>query len=73
MDCDRVLVMDGGRVAEFDRPYTLLSNHNSLLNRMVKETGEGMSNVLFETAKAKFQNDLSSQPVWLLNWFSSNV
>ncbi|XP_047534615.1 uncharacterized protein LOC125069235 [Vanessa atalanta] len=59
MDSDRVLVMDKGRVAEFDHPYILLSNPNSLLNYMVKETGEGMSNVLYETAKAKYQTEVS--------------
>ncbi|XP_050352389.1 uncharacterized protein LOC126774816 [Nymphalis io] len=59
MDSDRVLVMDKGRVAEFDHPYILLSNPSSLLNYMVKETGEGMSNALYETAKAKFQSEVS--------------
>ncbi|CAH0722570.1 unnamed protein product, partial [Brenthis ino] len=54
MDSDRILVMDGGRVAEFDHPHLLLSNPNSLLNFMVKETGESMSSQLYEIAKQKY-------------------
>ncbi|XP_046974021.1 uncharacterized protein LOC124540463 [Vanessa cardui] len=59
MDSDRILVMDNGSVAEYDHPYILLSNPNSLLNCMVKETGDGMSSVLYETAKAKYQSEVS--------------
>ncbi|VVC94160.1 unnamed protein product [Leptidea sinapis] len=57
MDSDRVLVMNKGEVAEFDHPYTLLLNPNSLFTFMVNETGDSMSRVLFETAKAKYQSE----------------
>ncbi|XP_063373668.1 ATP-binding cassette sub-family C member 4-like [Cydia amplana] len=56
MDSDRVLVMDKGRVAEYDYPYILLKNPNSLLNFMVKETGE-MGRALNEMAKAKYDSE----------------
>jgi ATP-binding cassette, subfamily C (CFTR/MRP), member 1 len=39
MRCDRVLVLDAGVVAEFDRPATLLRVPNSRLSRLVDETG----------------------------------
>ncbi|XP_064100115.1 ATP-binding cassette sub-family C member 5-like isoform X4 [Macrobrachium nipponense] len=35
MSCSRVLVMDSGRVAEFDTPKVLLSNPSSLFSKMV--------------------------------------
>uniref|UniRef100_A0AAV2LJ37 ATP-binding cassette sub-family C member 10 n=1 Tax=Knipowitschia caucasica TaxID=637954 RepID=A0AAV2LJ37_KNICA len=38
LDCDRVLVMGGGKVLEFDSPQTLHQNHNSAFHRLV--TGE---------------------------------
>jgi len=39
IDSDRILVMDKGRVAEFDTPKALLSNPDSILTSMVNETG----------------------------------
>ncbi|XP_062999664.1 ATP-binding cassette sub-family C member 6 isoform X2 [Elgaria multicarinata webbii] len=38
MDCDRILVMDKGRVAEFDTPETLLAR-KGLFYRMAEELG----------------------------------
>lgn len=35
MDCDRVLVMDRGRVAEFDSPQALLQRPNSAFSKLV--------------------------------------
>ena len=37
MDSDRVLVMDNGRVSEFDPPSLLLNNEGSLFSALVKE------------------------------------
>lgn len=37
MDADKVLVMDAGRVKEFDSPQKLLSNPSSLFTALVKE------------------------------------
>lgn len=59
MDSDRVLVMSAGRVAEFDHPHLLLSNPNSLLNLMVKETGENMSSQLYDMARQKYLENTS--------------
>ncbi len=38
MDSDRILVMDDGRVAEFDKPSVLLAKPDSHFSRMVAAT-----------------------------------
>ncbi|XP_033097216.1 multidrug resistance-associated protein 5-like [Anneissia japonica] len=35
MDCDKILVMDAGKVAEYDKPATLLANSKSIFAGMV--------------------------------------
>ncbi|XP_066936141.1 ATP-binding cassette sub-family C member 10-like isoform X2 [Clytia hemisphaerica] len=40
MDCDRVLVMDNGHVAEFAPPKDLLQDHESMFYSLVSETIE---------------------------------
>ena len=36
IDYDKVLVLDGGRVVEFDKPETLLANENGFFTRLVR-------------------------------------
>jgi len=49
MDYDKVIVMDKGKVVEFDEPFLLIVNdvndngitkENGFLSQMIKETGE---------------------------------
>ncbi|KAJ2656307.1 hypothetical protein IWW48_005098 [Coemansia sp. RSA 1200] len=40
IDYDKVLVLDNGRVAEFDTPYNLLQKKNGIFRSMCKESGE---------------------------------
>ncbi|CAK1548553.1 unnamed protein product [Leptosia nina] len=54
MDSDRVMVMDAGRLVEFDHPYKLLSNPESHFTKMVNETSDKMSSQLYEIAKKTF-------------------
>ncbi|KAK0163812.1 hypothetical protein PV328_002505 [Microctonus aethiopoides] len=35
LSCDRILVMDSGRIIEFDSPQNLLENHNSEFSKML--------------------------------------
>ena len=37
--CEKVLVLDHGKVREFDTPATLLTNERSLFYSMAKDTG----------------------------------
>src|SRR6185437_12283079 len=53
MDSDRVLVLDAGRVVEFDTSYNLLSDENSIFSAMVKTTGKEMSENLLQMAKLR--------------------
>ncbi|ORY50511.1 P-loop containing nucleoside triphosphate hydrolase protein [Rhizoclosmatium globosum] len=40
MDSDRVLILDGGKVAEFDSPRALLLNQDTIFYSLVLQTGE---------------------------------
>ena len=40
IDCDRVLVMNNGRVGEFAPPKDLLSDHESIFYSLVRESVE---------------------------------
>lgn len=39
MDCDKIIVMDQGRVAEFDSPAALLQDKNSIFYSLANEAG----------------------------------
>ncbi|XP_041974693.1 ATP-binding cassette sub-family C member 4-like [Aricia agestis] len=54
MDSDKVLVMSSGEVVEFDHPYILLSDPDSHLSSMVRETGDKNREKLFEIAKETY-------------------
>lgn len=54
MDYDRIMVMDGGKIVEFDYPYLLLQNPYSHLSSMVRETGITMSANLRKIAESSF-------------------
>ncbi|XP_031628372.1 multidrug resistance-associated protein 4-like [Contarinia nasturtii] len=40
IDSDRILVMDFGKIAEFDEPHILLQNENGIFHGMVKALGD---------------------------------
>ncbi|KAF7993145.1 hypothetical protein HCN44_005926 [Aphidius gifuensis] len=56
MDSDKVLVMDNGRMAEFDHPYILLQNNTGQFTSLVKETGRSMTDQLLRVAKEAYHN-----------------
>lgn len=51
MDSDRILVLDAGRIREFDVPYKLLQDPNSALSALVKETGKMAASNLLQMSK----------------------
>lgn len=40
IDYDKILVMDQGKVVEYENPYVLITNHNSLFYLMCENSGE---------------------------------
>ncbi|KAJ8310498.1 hypothetical protein KUTeg_012363 [Tegillarca granosa] len=58
MDSDRVLnqVMDEGRIAEFDQPYTLLTDKNSEFCKMALQTGQSEFEHLLEIAQKSYKS-----------------
>ncbi|XP_023244544.1 multidrug resistance-associated protein 4-like [Centruroides sculpturatus] len=54
IDSDRVLVLDTGKLEEFDSPYSLLKNVNGIFYNLVKKTGVISMNELMKIAKEKY-------------------
>ncbi|EAL66783.1 ABC transporter C family protein [Dictyostelium discoideum AX4] len=53
MDSDKIMVLDAGKISEFDEPWTLLQNQNGLLTWLVNETGPQNAIYLRKLAEAK--------------------
>ena len=53
MDYDKILVMDGGKAAEFGTPMELIEN-NGIFAELVNATGEGAM-ALIEMAKVAME------------------
>ncbi|GFT92898.1 ABC transporter C family member 10 [Trichonephila clavipes] len=81
MDSDRVLVLDAGEVKEFDTPFTLLQNRNSLFSHMVQMTGPGMAqqlrevarNAYFKSSGTKKEDSISGDDVIEMNGSARHV
>lgn len=61
IDYDKILVMDAGEVKEYDHPYSLLLNKESLFYSMCERSGELES--LIEMAKNAFVQKLNNTTV----------
>ena len=55
IDYDKILVMDMGRVEEYDHPYNLISDKNTIFHRLCKRSGEFEK--LFSLAEKSFKNE----------------
>ncbi len=58
IDADRVLVMEHGRVLEFDHPHRLLGQEQGLFSSMVEATGGESSKKLREAAFLAYEQSL---------------
>ncbi|AGO11194.1 AaceriACL072Cp [[Ashbya] aceris (nom. inval.)] len=59
IDYDKVLVMDAGEVKEYDHPYSLLLNKNTIFYDMCERTGE--LDDLIQASKEAFVRKLNSK------------
>ncbi|CAG8852307.1 30075_t:CDS:2, partial [Racocetra persica] len=55
VDYDKILVLDAGRIVEFDHPYILLQKPDSMFRGMCDRSGD--LEELVNIAKAKYDND----------------
>lgn len=56
IDSNRVLVMDAGRLAEFDEPYNLLQNKHGIFHGMVEALGTKDYNRLSQIALDQYNS-----------------
>jgi ABC-type multidrug transport system fused ATPase/permease subunit len=55
VDYDKILVLDAGKLVEFDHPYTLIQTDNSIFRSMCEKSGEYTE--LLNIAKTKYEKD----------------
>ncbi|XP_052782620.1 ATP-binding cassette sub-family C member 4-like isoform X3 [Mya arenaria] len=55
MDSDRLLVLDDGKIEEFDAPFMLLKKKDGLLKRLVEQTGRAENANLVEIARIAYE------------------
>ncbi|XP_069987945.1 ATP-binding cassette sub-family C member 4 isoform X1 [Penaeus vannamei] len=55
MDSDRVMVLEAGRLEEFDEPYILLRNPTSMFTKLVEQTGKAATDQLRLIAGRAYQ------------------
>ncbi|KAL1187633.1 ABC transporter C family member 2 [Cardamine amara subsp. amara] len=70
IDCDKILVLDSGRVQEFSTPENLLSNEGSSFSKMVQSTGaanaEYLRSLVLDNKRARDDSQsLQGQRKWL--------
>lgn len=51
MDSDKVIVMDAGKIREFDHPYKLIQMRGGFFKRLLDQTGSSMAKTLTSVAK----------------------
>lgn len=54
MDSDKIIVMNNGRIVEYDHPHVLLGDPNTYFSKLVSETGPTMAQQLKEISEDCF-------------------
>uniref|UniRef100_A0A803SNM2 Multidrug resistance-associated protein 4 n=1 Tax=Anolis carolinensis TaxID=28377 RepID=A0A803SNM2_ANOCA len=62
IDSDRIMVLDSGRLKEYDEPYILLQEKESLFYKMVQQLGKAEAESIKETAKQVKQFPITTCP-----------
>eukprot|EP00759_Apiculatamorpha_spiralis_P001269 PhF_6_TR10440/c0_g1_i2/m.16510/K05673/ABCC4; ATP-binding cassette, subfamily C (CFTR/MRP), member 4 len=62
IDCDYIMVLDGGRLKEFDSPHLLLQDRGTIFSSLVDETGPQHSTRLRGIALASSSPDVKALP-----------
>ncbi|KAL8138386.1 LOW QUALITY PROTEIN: hypothetical protein V2J09_004387 [Rumex salicifolius] len=66
IDCDSIILLDSGRVVEYDTPERLLSNEESAFSKMVQSTGSANAQYLHNLALESRENKINEgQRRWL--------
>ncbi|KAK9869557.1 hypothetical protein WA026_003310 [Henosepilachna vigintioctopunctata] len=60
MDSDKVLVMEAGKMVEFDHPHLLLQNSESYFYKLAKETGSKMFETMRDKAATSYKSKCGS-------------
>ncbi|EEF35769.1 ABC transporter C family member 12 [Ricinus communis] len=76
IDCDRILVLDAGRVLEHATPEELLSNERSAFSKMVQSTGPAnaqyLRSLVFEGKEDKFSREATKRLDGRRRWIASS-
>ncbi|WCJ24253.1 multidrug resistance-associated protein 1 [Euphorbia peplus] len=76
IDCDRILVLDAGRVSEHGTPEELLSNEGNAFSKMVQSTGPAnaqyLRNLVFEGGRNKLNSDELNRQDGQRRWIASS-
>ncbi|RZB40188.1 ABC tran and/or MMR HSR1 domain containing protein, partial [Asbolus verrucosus] len=68
MDSDKILVLDAGRMVEFDHPHVLLEDVEGMFYGLVKQTGKAMAENLAKIANEGY-NRMNENKNWALPLF----
>lgn len=55
MDCNRVIVLQEGKLIEFEEPALLLRNKESMFSKLVSETGAASAKLLENIAEKAYR------------------
>uniref|UniRef100_A0AAR2KQA3 Cystic fibrosis transmembrane conductance regulator n=1 Tax=Pygocentrus nattereri TaxID=42514 RepID=A0AAR2KQA3_PYGNA len=70
IDSDRILVLDAGRIHDYDEPHVLLQNQDGIFYKMVQQTGKAEAASLKQLAKQVQTTALKNSVESFMEWVS---